>query len=145
MFCLFITCPSPFSISKLIYDASEWKLRYDVLSRPGKNLTRNKWSIPGIKGRNENVAKRLGVISEHTVKRVWLHRISQPGASPLKFSTSFIMSVKMPILLSKDVLTNRIPHDLKSFSVWLLLLNGPKCFCTLAGANLAIHREAISL
>lgn len=57
----------------------------------------------------------------------------------------YVVSDKISIPISKNVFTNQTLYDLKSFSVWLLLLNGPKSFFVLGRANLAIHREAISL
>lgn len=52
---------------------------------------------------------------------------------------------KFLFLYLKTLFTNQTLGDLKPFSVWLLLLNGPKSFFVLGRANLAIHREAISL
>ena len=96
--------------------------------------------------RNENVARRLGVSSERIVRRFWLLRISQPGVfTPEVFHLPPISLLKFPSLYLKMDLTGQILNVLKSVSVWLLLLNGPKCFIALGGANLAIHREAVSL
>lgn len=41
------------------------------------------------------------------------------------------VSDKISILISEDLFTNQTLYDLKSFSVWLLLLNGPKNFFVL--------------
>lgn len=64
---------------------------------------------------------------------------------PWSFSPSYHFFAKISIFVFKDGLTYQTFYDLKSLSVWLLLLNGPKCFFVLGGANLAIHREAVSL
>lgn len=66
---------------------------------------------------------------------------------PLSWSPPhpYVVSDKIPPLYLKRYLLNQTLYDLKSFSVWLLLLNGPKSFFVLGRANLAIHREAISL
>lgn len=50
----------------------------------------------------------------------------QPQSPPHSYNSN-----KISIPISKDVFTNQTLDDLKSFGVWLLLLNGPKSFLCL--------------